>query len=101
MGLLCIFAATLIFLIAYGEGEGKDYRELLETDDAIILLVVMTRYVMQIVRLISVIRKVRINRKVQNEMKKIDLNDIEINKNKSLNYQNVHEVDEIVRKKMM
>ena len=62
--LLCLFAATLLFLVIYGEGNGKDYRELLDTDDVIILIIVMSRYVVQIIRLLCELKKARKNRKM-------------------------------------
>ena len=46
----------------YGEGDTRDYRDLLDTDDILILVIVMSRYVVQIIRLICVLRKAKKNR---------------------------------------
>ena len=64
LGLLCIFAATLIFLLVFSnEGENeKDYRKFIETDDIIILVLVIGRYIGQIVSLIYAVRNSKTNR---------------------------------------
>ncbi len=64
LGLLCLFAATLCFLAVYAESpnEEKDYRELVETDDIIILVIVIARYIAQAVSLILTIRNSSANR---------------------------------------
>ena len=98
--MLCLFGATLLFLIAYGEGDDqKDYRELLDTDDVLILVIVMTRYVVQVVRIVYILKKAKNNRELHSEMKKIDLNMLEITHNNSINFQDL-KADELVKDKM-
>lgn len=100
LGLLCIFAATLIFLFLFSnEGEDeKDYRKFIETDDIIILILVIGRYVGQIVSLVYAVRNSTTNRELQKEVKNIDLNNIEVNL--SANFGNSIKADQMVRKKM-
>lgn len=100
-GILCLFGATLMFLVIYGREEGKDYRKLLETDDVLILVIVVSRYLVQVVRLLCVIKKAKSNRKMQREIKKVDLNALELTHNNSINFHDMHKVDKLVRTKMV
>lgn len=95
MGLLLIFAATLIFLMVSAEDDGKDYRELLETDDIVILVIIMSRYLVQVARLFFVIKSAKANRHIHEEIKKIDLNEIDLNqtKNNSINFHDMNRIE--------
>lgn len=99
LGILLVFAATLIFLTFYVETDEikKDYRELIETDDVIILVIVMSRYLVQIIRLIFAIKHAKINRDIHNEMKAVNLNNVELNV--STNFNEV-KADQMVRDRM-
>jgi len=84
-----------MFLVAYGEDPGRDYRELLETDDAIILVLVITRYVAQVARLILVILHAKTNRKLHKEIKEVNLNHVEMNH--SINFNDMYKAEQLVR----
>jgi hypothetical protein len=62
LGVLLVFAATLIFLMASSDVDRKDYREFLQTDDAVILVIIITRYLVQVTRLICEIKSAKTNR---------------------------------------
>ena len=60
----------------------------------------MSRYVVQIIRLICVLRKAKKNRDMHEKMKKIDLNALEMTHNNSLNFHDMHKAEQLVRGKM-
>jgi hypothetical protein len=66
----------------------------------LILVIVMSRYVVQVGRIIIEIRRARRNRELHAEIKKMDLNAIDLTHNNSLNFQDMHKVDQLVHEKM-
>jgi hypothetical protein len=100
LALLCLFAATLCFLAFYSQStdEEKDYRELVETDDIIILVIVIARYVAQAVSLVLTIRNSTANREIHKEIKNVNLNNIDLNL--SANFGEAYKAEERVRQKM-
>ena len=95
--LLFLFAGTLLFLVIYGEGNEK---ELLDTDDIIILVIVISRYFMQVIRMFCILKTAKKNREMHAQMKKIDLNALEMTHNNSLNFHDMHKAEQLVRGKM-
>lgn len=59
----------------------------------------MSRYILQVVRLVYILKKARTNREMHSEMKKIDLNMLEMTHNNSINFHDM-KVDQMVQDKM-
>jgi len=68
---------------------------LLEVDDVVVIILIISRYVMQLLRLINEIKHTHTNRKIQHEIKKVDLNAGQFNP--SMNFQDTINIDNQVR----
>lgn len=73
---LILFAVTLLFLAIpiNQQSTDRDYRLMLETEDAVIIGVVLVNYLLQIVRILLAIRRTQANCLLQEEMNHMDLN---------------------------
>jgi hypothetical protein len=69
----------------------------LEVDDVLVIIIVITRYVVQVVRLIHEIRHTRTNRRLQSEIKKFNLNEMELH---STTFNDAFHIDNQIRAKI-
>ena len=100
LALLLLFAATLLFLIfSGGEKSSRDYKEALDTEDVLVLTLVIARYIAQIARLICVISKAKTNRKLHHELKELNLNEVNEG-NQTAHFHDVMRTDKLVSDKI-
>ena len=76
--IVVVFAISLIFMTVTENkvqaGEQTQYKVLIETDDIIIIVIIVARYGIQIWQMIKTIRNTKKNIEIQKNMKDIDLN---------------------------